>query len=170
MNKDLKNYSLISLSLIFFILVDLISFPQTADKIKPSFFLLGFIYWNIALPEKMNLYFAFTFGLLMDFIQGTVLGVYPLILIIISYLSQRFFYQFRAFKFVQQAFIIFLIFLIFRFFIALDLNDADPNSLSLADKNYALLSLIFALLNSLVWAPVFYILRIYRRKWIKTLS
>ena len=168
MNKDLKNYSLISLSLIFFILVDLISFPQTADQIKPSFFLLGFIYWNIALPEKMNLYFAFTFGLLMDFIQGTVLGVYPLILIIISYLSQRFFYQFRAFKFVQQAFIIFLIFLIFRFLIALDLNDADPNSFSLVDKNYALLSLFFALLNSLIWVPLFYVLRIYRRKWIKT--
>ena len=168
MNKDLINYLLISFSLIFFIVLDLISFSPAADQIKPSFFLLGFIYWSIALPEKMNLYFAFTFGLLMDFIQGTVLGVYPLILIIISYLSQRFFYQFRAFKFVQQAFIIFLIFLIFRFFIALDLNDADPNSFSLADKNYALLSLIFALLNSLVWAPLFYVLRIYRRKWINT--
>ena len=116
MNKDLKNYLLISLSLIFFILLDLISFSQTTDQIKPSFFLLGFIYWNIALPEKMNLYFAFTFGLLMDFMQGTVLGVYPLILILISYLSQRFFYQFRPLKFVQQSFIILLIFLIFRFF------------------------------------------------------
>ena len=168
MNKDLKNYLYISSSLIFFILLDLISFSQTADQIKPSFFLLGFIYWNIAMPEKMNLYFAFTFGLLMDFMQGTVLGVYPLILILISYLSQRFFYQFRTFKFVQQALIIFLIFLIFKFFIALEINNADPNSFSLADKNYALLSLIFALLNSLIWAPVFYILRIYRRKWVKT--
>ena len=168
MNKDLKNYLLISLSLIFFILLDLISFSQTVDQIKPSFFLLGFIYWNIALPEKMSLYFAFSFGLLMDFMQGSVLGVYPLILILISYLSQRFFYQFRSFKFVQQAFIIFLIFLIFRFFIALDLNDADPNSFSLVDNNYALLSLIFALLNSLIWVPLFYVLRIYRRKWIKT--
>ena len=117
MNKDLKNYLLISLSLIFFILLDLISFSQTADQIKPSFFLLSFIYWNIALPEKMNLYFAFTFGLLIDFMQGTVLGVYPLILTLISYLSQRFFYQFRTFKFVQQAFIIFLIFLIFKFLV-----------------------------------------------------
>ena len=166
MNKDLKNYLLISFSLIFFILLDLISFPQTLDQIKPSFFLLSFIYWNIALPEKMNLYFAFTFGLLIDFMQGTVLGVYPLILILISYLSQRYFYQFRTFKFVQQVFIIFLIFLIFKFFIALDLNDADPNSFSLVDKNYALLSLVFALLNSLVWVPLFYVLRIYRRKWI----
>ena len=168
MNKDLKNYLLISFSLIFFIVLDLISFSPAADQIKPSFFLLGFIYWNIALPEKMNLYFAFTFGLLMDFMQGTVLGVYPLILILISYFSQRFFYQFRPLKFVQQVFIIFLIFLIFRFLIALDLNDADPNSFSLVDNNYALLSLIFALLNSLIWVPLFYVLRIYRRKWIKT--
>ena len=168
MKKDLKNYLLISLSLIFFILLDLISFPQIADQIKPSFFLLGFIYWSIALPEKMNLYFTFTFGLLMDFMQGTVLGIYPVILILISYLSQRFFYQFRPLKFVQQAFIIFLIFFIFRFLIALDLNDTDPNSFSLVDNNYALLSLIFALLNSLIWVPLFYVLRIYRRKWIKT--
>ena len=168
MNKDQKNYLLISSSLIFFILLDLISFSQTADQIKPSFFLLSFIYWNIALPEKMNLYFAFTFGLLMDFMQGTVLGVYPLVLIIISYLSQRFFYQFGPLKFVQQAFIIFLIFLIFRFFTALDLNDSDPHSFSLVDTNYALLSFLFALLNSLFWVPLFYILRIYRRKWIGT--
>ena len=109
MNKNLKSYSLISISLIFFIFLDLISFSQTADQIKPSLFLLSFIYWNIALPEKMNLFFAFIFGFLMDFIQGTVLGLYPLILVFISYLSQRFFYQFRPLKFIQQALVIFFI-------------------------------------------------------------
>ena len=142
MNKDLKNYLLISLSLIFFILLDLISFSQTADQIKPSFFLLSFIYWNMALPEKMNLYFAFTFGLLMDFMQGSVLGVYPLILILISYLSQRFFYQFRPLRMIQQAFIIFLIFLVLRFLIAIDLTNTNSVAFSLADKNYVLFTFI----------------------------
>ena len=107
MNKNLKSYSLISISLIFFILIDLISFSQTADQIKPALFLLSFIYWNIALPERMDLSFAFIFGFLMDFIQGAILGFYPLILVFISYLSQRFFYQFRPLKFVQQALVIF---------------------------------------------------------------
>ena len=134
---------------------------------KAFFFSFRLYLLEYSLARKDEFIFCFTFGLLMDFMQGTVLGVYPLILILISYLSQRFFYQFRPLKYVQQAFIIFFIFLIFRFFLALDLNDADPNSFSLVDKNYALLSLFFALLNSLIWAPVFYILRIYRRKWIK---
>ena len=107
MDKNLKSYSVISISLIFFILLDLISFSQTLDQIKPALFLLSFIYWNIALPEKMNLFFAFSFGFLMDFIQGTVLGFYPLILVFISYLSQRFFYQFRPLKFLQQTIVIF---------------------------------------------------------------
>lgn len=167
MNKNLKNYSLISISLIFFIFLDLISFSQTADQIKPSLFLLSFIYWNIALPEKMNLFFAFIFGFLMDFIQGTVLGLYPLILVFISYLSQRFFYQFRPLKFIQQALVIFFIFIVIRFMIAVDLNDSNPNSLTLADKEYVLISIAFAVLNALIWLPSHYVHRIYRRKWIK---
>ena len=167
MNKNLKSYSLISISLIFFIFLDLISFSQTADQIKPSLFLLSFIYWNIALPEKMNLFFAFIFGFLMDFIQGTVLGLYPLILVFISYLSQRFFYQFRPLKFIQQALVIFFIFIVIRFMIAVDLNDSNPNSLTLADKEYVLISIAFAVLNALIWLPLLSVLRIYRRKWIK---
>ena len=168
MNKDLKSYSLITISLIFFILLDLVSFSQTADQIKPALFLLSFTYWNIALPERMNLFYAFIFGFLMDFIQGTVLGLYPLILVFIAYLSQRFFYQFRPLKFIQQAFIIFLIFLVIRFLIAVDLNDSNPNSLTLADMEYVLISLAFAVLNALIWSPLMYVHRIYRRKWIKT--
>jgi len=168
MNTDLKTYSLINISLIFFILLDLISFSQTTDQIKPALFLLSFIYWNIALPERMNLFYAFIFGFLMDFIQGTVLGLYPSILIFISYLSQRFFYQFRPLKFIQQVVVIFLISLVIRFLIAVDLNDSNPNSLTLADKEYVLISLAFAVLNALIWSPLMYVHRIYRRKWIKT--
>ena len=167
MNKYFKNYSLISLSLVFFLFLDLISFSQTVDQIKPALFLLSFIYWNIALPERMNLFFVFIFGFLMDFIQGTVLGVYPLILVFISYLSQRFFYQFRPLKFIQQTLVIFLIFLVIRFLIAVDLNDSNPSSLTLADKEYVLLSLAFALVNSIFWVPLASVHRIYRRKWIK---
>ena len=150
MDTNLKSYSIISISLIFFIVLDLITFSQTLDQIKPALFLLSFIYWNIALPERMNLFFAFIFGFLMDFIQGTVLGLYPLILVFISYLSQRFFYQFRPLKFIQQTLIIFLIFIVIRFLIAVDLNDSNPNSLTLADKEYVLISLAFAVLNALI--------------------
>ena len=168
MNKKFKNYYLISLTLIFFIFLALISISQTVDPINPALFLLSFIYLNIALPDRMNLFFAFIFGFLMDFIQGAILGFYPLILVFISYLSQRFFYQFRPLKFIQQSLVIFLIFLIIRFLIAVDLNDSNPNSLTLADKEYVLASLAFAVLNALIWSPLLYVHRIYRRKWIKT--
>ena len=168
MHQNFKILSLIGLSLIFFIILDLISFSQIVDQIKPAFFLLSFIYWNIAIPERMNLFFVFFFGFLMDFIQGTVLGLYPLILVSISYLSQRFFYQFRPLKFIQQTVVIFLIFLVIRFIIAVDLNDSNPSSLTLADKEYVLLSVAFALVNSIFWIPLVSVHRIYRRKFIKT--
>ena len=115
----------------------------------------------------MGFGFLMCFGFLMDFIQGTVLGLYPLILIFISYLSQRFFYQFRPLKYIQQALVIFFIFLVIRFLIAVDLNDSNPTSLTLADREYVLISLAFASLNALIWSPLFYVHRIYRRKFIK---
>ena len=166
MSKNLKNNLVICLSFLFFLLVDLLPFPQLVNEIKPSFLILSFIYWNLALPERINLFFAFVFGLISDFLQGTLLGIYPLIFLLISYLCQRFFYQFRPLRFIQQAAIIFLLLLIVKFFLVIDFSNVEIRTLTLADKDYVLSAFSFAFLSSLFWPPLFYILRLYRRKWI----
>ena len=168
MTEDIKNYSKICLTLVIFLLLDLLSFSTTLDQIMPAFFLLGFIYWNIALPEKINLYFSVLFGFILDFINGNPLGLYPMILITLSYLAQRFFYQFRPLRFVQQAFIIFIIFLILKFVLAIDYKNINTEVLSLADKTYLYNSIIFSLVNSFTWILIYQVLREYRRRWIKT--
>tara|TARA_B100000686_G_scaffold286996_1_gene312175 strand:+ start:17003 stop:17509 length:507 start_codon:yes stop_codon:yes gene_type:complete len=168
MTEDIKNYLKICLTLVIFLLLDLLSFSTTLDQIMPAFFLLGFIYWNIALPEKINLYFSVLFGFILDFINGNPLGLYPMILITLSYLAQRFFYQFRPLRFVQQAFIIFIIFLILKFVLAIDYKNINTEVLSLADKTYLYNSIIFSLVNSFTWILIYQVLREYRRRWIKT--
>ena len=168
MTEDIKNYLKICLTLVIFLLLDLLSFSTTLDQIMPAFFLLGFIYWNIALPEKINLYFSVLFGFILDFINGNPLGLYPMILITLSYLAQRFFYQFRPLRFVQQAFIIFIIFLILKFVLAIDYKNINTEVLSLADKTYLYNSIIFSLVNSFTWILLYQVLREYRRRWIKT--
>ena len=166
MSKNLKNNLIICLSLLFFLLVDLSPFPQLVNEIKPSFLILSFIYWNLALPGKINLVFALAFGLISDFLQGTLLGVYPLIFILISYFCQRFFNQFRPLRFIQQGAIIFLLLLIVKFFLVIDFSNVESSTLTLADKNYVLFAFSFAVLSSFFWPPLFYLLRLYRRRWI----
>ncbi|MFL2706254.1 MAG: rod shape-determining protein MreD [Gammaproteobacteria bacterium] len=168
MSKPLRDNLFISLSLIIFLIIDLFSFPISINEIKPALLILCFIYWNIALPEKINLLFVLVFGFLLDLINGTLLGMYPLILLIISYFSQRYFYQFRPFTFIQQCLVIFLVFFSIKILLAIDFNDINPNSLTLADKDYVISSLWYSLLNSLSWPLIFFLLRAYRRRCIKT--
>ena len=168
MSKHLRDNLFISLSLIIFFIIDLLPFSSSINQIKPSLLILCFIYWNIALPEKIKLLFVLFFGFLLDLINGTLLGMYPLILLIISYFSHRYFYQFRPFTFIQQCLVIFLVFFSIKILLAIDFNNINPNSLTLADKDYVISSTWYSLLNSLTWPLIFFSLRAYRRRWVKT--
>tara|TARA_B100001750_G_C15508470_1_gene602007 strand:- start:2318 stop:2836 length:519 start_codon:yes stop_codon:yes gene_type:complete len=168
LSKNSRNNLIILISLVLFFTIDLLPFSSTINQIKPSLLILGFIYWNIALPEKISLLFVLIFGFLLDLIQGTLLGIYPLILLIISYFSQRFFYQFRPFSFIQQCLILFLVFFSIKIIQAIDFTNANPGSYSLASKSYLMSSIWYSLINSIAWPPIFFLLRAYRRRWIKT--
>ena len=118
MNKDFKNYLIISLSFFIFLAIDSFSFSQEVNEIKPSLVLLGLIYWNLALPQKVGVGFSLLLGLLYDFLQGTLLGIYPLIFILTSYVCQSFFNRIRPMRFIQQSTLIFLFILIVKFYLA----------------------------------------------------
>lgn len=168
MNKGFKNYSLISLSFFIFLAIDSFSFSQEVNEIKPSLVLLGLIYWNLALPQKVGVGFSLLLGLFYDFLQGTLLGMYPLIFILTSYVCQRFFNRIRPMRFIQQSTLIFLFILIIKFSLAVDFNSSLSRYLSLIDSYYLLLTFCNALVSAIIWPVLFYSLRYYRRRWIKT--
>tara|TARA_Y100001949_G_C15893044_1_gene289052 strand:+ start:193 stop:699 length:507 start_codon:yes stop_codon:yes gene_type:complete len=168
MNKDFKNYLIISLSFFIFLVIDSFSFSHEVNEIKPSLVLLGLIYWNLALPQKVGVGFSLLLGLLYDFLQGTLLGMYPLIFILTSYVCQRFFNRIRPMRFIQQSTLIFLFILIVKFYLAVDFNNSLSRYLSLIDGYYLLLTFCNALASAVIWPVLFYSLRYYRRRWIKT--
>ena len=51
-----------SMTKIIFFVIDLLPFSSSINQIKPSLLILCFIYWNIALPEKIKLLFVLFFG------------------------------------------------------------------------------------------------------------
>ena len=67
-------FILISLLLAF--MFDVILVYLNIVDFKPFFFLLTLIYWNLALPERISLFFVIIFGLIYDLFQGTLLGVF----------------------------------------------------------------------------------------------
>ena len=168
MNKALKNRLLIYLCLFIGLIIDSYNFSNNFQFIKPSFVLLILIYWNMALPDKVGITTALLFGVLIDLLHSSLLGLHGLMFVVITYLCQRFFYQFRITPIWQQSFLIFILAIMVKQVLAFDFLDSEVNRTNLSDNYYFINTFYYAILSSLFWAPVYYLCRLYRRRWVKT--
>ena len=163
MNKSSKNQLWIYLSLVIAMLVDNFGFPESTLQWKPLLTLLALIYWNMALPDKVGILEALLFGFIMDLLNGSVLGLHGLLFVLITYICQRFFYQFRVSPIWQQSVILFFLFFIFKMAFTFDFLDVSEG-LNIADSLYLTNAFIFSLVSSIFWVPTFILLRTFRRK------
>ncbi len=167
MNRDTKNQFLIFLTLFIALYIDSYLFSSNLKTIKPTLVLLTLIYWNMALPDRVGITAALSFGIFVDLIEGSLLGLHGLLFVLITYICQRFFYQFRVSPLWQQSFILFFLFLLYKQIFALDFININDDLTNLSDRLFIMNSFLFALFSSLIWSPLLLILRYYRRRWVK---
>ena len=167
MSRDTKNQLLIFLTLFIALYLDSYLFTAGFQTIKPTFVLLTLIYWNMALPDRVGIVAALSFGIFVDLIEGSLLGLHGILFVLITYVCQRFFYQFRVSPLWQQSFILFFLFILYKQVFAIDFLNINENLINYSDNTYLLNSLLFASLSALIWSPLLLILRYYRRRWVK---
>ena len=166
MNSSKRNKLWIYLTLVISLFIDLYMFPDAVMHLKPLFTLLVLIYWNMALPDKVGISEALVIGLLLDILPGPILGLHALLFVLVTYICQRFFYQFRVSPVLQQSIILFFFFFVFKMILAFDFVDVS-SGVSVSDIQYLLNASTFAFVSSLMWPIIFFILREIRRKKIK---
>ena len=162
-----RNNLTIYLSLLATLILDSIYLSSSFLVIKPTFVLLALIYWNIALPDKVGIVLSLVMGIIVDFIEGSVLGTYPLLFVVVAYLCQRFFYQFRVMKIIQQSIILFVLFLFIKQYLAIDFSFSYCSNFNLFNSSNLLITFLYSFLSAIAWPALFYCLRYSRRRWIK---
>jgi len=167
MSRDLKNQLLIFLTLFIALYVDTYLSTSDFQMWKPTFVLLTLIYWNMALPDRIGIFAALSFGIFVDLIEGSLLGLHGILFVLITYICQRFFYQFRVSPLWQQSFILFFLFILYKQVFALDFMNTNQELTNLSDRSFFINSFLFALCSAFIWSPLFITLRYYRRKWVK---
>ena len=163
MNKPFKNQLWIYVSLFLAVIMDNYLFPESTLNWKPLLTLLVLIYWNMALPDKVGIFEALFFGIIMDILNGSILGLHGLLFVLITYICQRFFYQFRVSPIWQQSVIIFFLFFIFKMTFSFDFFNVG-SGLNVSDGFYLTNTILFALVSSIFWSPTFFLLRELRRR------
>jgi rod shape-determining protein MreD len=105
----------IPVTIIFAFLLTLLPMPGWAVWLRPAWVLMVLIYWTMIIPELMNVGMAWIVGILLDVLQGTLLGEHALALTVVIYLVARMASQLRMYPLIQQGLSVFVLVLVYQF-------------------------------------------------------
>lgn len=104
---DYYGFGRILITLIIAMCLKIAPLPPLLAAYNPDWVLLTLIYWSLAVPERVGIFHAWTFGLLTDVLTGKMLGQYALAYALIIYICLNLHKRLRQFPIVQQGLFIF---------------------------------------------------------------
>ena len=147
MNKRLNNLVFVWSIMLLTTMMTIIPLPDFFHGIRIEWVSLAIIFFSMMNVSLMGVITAWTIGLLLDLLQGGLLGENALILSVISYLSYRFRFQVRVYP-DWQLMIVTLFFLSFGNLISLWIRGFSGRMLFVTEE---WLSIFIA---ALIW-PIF---------------
>jgi rod shape-determining protein MreD len=147
----------IYLSLLVALVLMILPLPDWAQIYRPNWMALVMIYWSMALPKRVGLWFAFFSGIILDTALGTLLGQHTLALVVIVSLNLNFYQRIRVLALAQQAIYVFVLLLLNQAVVAW-----VEGFLGRITPLLAFFSGPF--IGMLIWPWVFVVLRDIRRK------
>ena len=150
-------YMVIFLSLLVALILMILPLPDSVQIYRPNWVALALIYWSMALPKRVGLWFAFFTGIILDTSQGTLLGQHTLALLVIVFLNMNFYQRIRVLALAQQAVYVFVLLLINQVLVVWIEGILGRPTQVLAYFGAPLVGM-------LIWPWVFVVLRDIRRK------
>ena len=150
-------YLVIYLCLLVALVLMILPLPDWAQIYRPNWMALVMIYWSMALPKHVGLWFAFFSGVILDTALGTLLGQHTLALVLIITINMNFYQRIRVLALAQQAIYVFVLLLINQVVVAWVEG--------FLGRSTPLLAFFGApVIGMLIWPWVFVVLRDIRRK------
>ncbi|HET9106675.1 MAG TPA: rod shape-determining protein MreD [Steroidobacteraceae bacterium] len=97
------------------LVLTLLPLPSWLQVIRPGFLALTVLYWSIVAPRAGGIALGWCCGLLLDAIEGPVLGEHALALALLAYLGVREHQRIRSKPVFQQSLIVFAALIIYEF-------------------------------------------------------
>ena len=162
MSRDLKpaGTGVIITSLAVAAWLSQLPWPDLLALFRPHWLVLVLIYWVLALPYRIGVFWGFFTGLFQDVLTGAVLGQHALAFALVAWLAQATYRRIRVFPPLQQSLVVFLLVGVSVVVSYLVQDAAGRAHLS------PLLMQLGALASALLWRPVYTLLRTVRLRFL----
>ena len=147
----------IVLSFFLAYLLAIVPFPEWAMNYRPEWVPMVLIYWVMALPYRVGIGSAWCAGLILDILEGSVLGLNAIGLVIVAYVTSSIHLRFRMFSSIQQSGLVLVL---------LGINLFLSHWLKVITGYTAASDMMFimgALTSAVLWPSLFQLLRQIRR-------
>ncbi|MBI2801718.1 MAG: rod shape-determining protein MreD [Gammaproteobacteria bacterium] len=134
--------------------------PDSVRDWRPAWVALVIIYWCLAIPERVGVLTAWTIGILLDVMQGTLLGQNALGLAFVAYVALLYHQRIRVFPLFQQSLFVGSLIFIYLGWMLVVYN-------LLGSRHYAISYLLGACTSALLWPWIFIVLRDLRRRTVR---
>lgn len=104
-----SNWIVIPMTLLIAFILTLLPMPDWTVWLRPTWVLLVLIYWSMHTPYRVNVGIAWFSGIILDVLNGTLLGEHALALTIVTYMVVRMHSRLCMFPLLQQGLVIFLL-------------------------------------------------------------
>ncbi len=112
-----NNGIVVFVTFIIALVLMLLPMPDWAVWFRPEWVVMVLIYWVMVIPHRINMITAWSLGLCIDVLNGTLLGEHALALTLVAYFVDRMHMRLRMFPLLQQGFIVFFLVLLYQFVI-----------------------------------------------------
>lgn len=146
----------IYVSFLVALMLSALPLPEDMQWWRPEWMLLVLLYWIVALPTRVGLGTAWFMGILLDVLEGSLLGLNALALTIVAYLMILVYQRVRMFSWIQQVLFVFVL-------VALNQFITHWAKGILGVSVQSLMFLIPALVSAVLWPVLFMLLRGVRR-------
>ncbi len=104
----------ILVSLAVALILTILPMPDWGEDVRPQWVAMVVIYWGLALPTRIGVFWGWAVGLALDATSGTLLGQHALSLSVVAWLAVELHARIRVFPLAQQALSIWILLLVER--------------------------------------------------------
>lgn len=94
---------LIAATIVVALMLAILPLPTWAEAYRPAWVIIALIYWSMQEPQRVGVGVAWTVGLLLDVMQGSLLGQHAFAAAVVAYLTLGLHQRLRVFPLLQQA-------------------------------------------------------------------
>lgn len=108
-SKKIQGFWAIQLTFLVALYLQALPMPKFFLFLRPEWISLVLIYWSLNLPQRVGVGHGFLWGLLLDLVEGTLLGHNAVVMSLLAFLCNSFYQRIRMYSLFKQSALVFLL-------------------------------------------------------------